>query len=850
MKKLKLFLISLFILIASLPLFTRVGAFAEQSSPTEVQTGIFLPTSYLQYYKLDNPYAICIYQDDDEDFVAISHKDAIVIYKNEKFSSVPLALGDVSVKAIQRYKNFLLFLYDSNIYCIDINGFENDGWVANPINTGILCSTSFSINGDSIVVHTSDLIKKYAIGTDLSGGFTIDESTKEEKLFQNSAMLLLSPDGNVYTSKIGQDGIFSWDNPTSPIVDASNVESLICSTDGAYIYYSCPDGVFMIDTTAGEKAPVEVVRSSEYTEDADLGNIYTPKGICLVNDMLWVVDSSINAVQEIDLLNENKFTEFAITTNSTAINRLTENVKDIVVDKDKIYALDSGRIVVINNIDSIDRTYNRINLTTNDIDEFSVGNGYVCYYSGGYVHLAKIVEDEENELFFKLEEKAPAELEDVVDITYSENAFYLINTGTIKNDSHPVVYKIDLASEPHQCVPILKENTEVLTDAGSAIEVVADVFGTVYYCTEDNGFYKFYSFDGTTWSYINQRPVELDLLNLQTDFDGKLFALYENNVIDIINEDGIKTKTLKTSENLDSINPAKSMCLSCNSQTAYFIFEGLILNSSNASDLNIATPHTIKIPEGFNTAYNPIQQFAKVKDGAKLFEVDLNFLDGEYFKFVDYSESLDTQTDYAIIPLDDKYSLLIKDGISAIARNSDVIDKRGIDTASLTKFALVDFSSYSVPVLENYFKTTSTFDKYDVVEISGTITFNGINYYVVKDNENYGFVPDTFFTDSIISEDRNQSVCDVYVFKKGGITVYDKDGNVIGVIEKKTKVTVLEKGAKLTILYGDGVGYIYSDCIVSNSRNEIMKSIAVILCALSICVTALYFEKRFLLKRH
>ena len=84
MKKLGLFFISLFILVATLPLFTKAEAFAEQSSSTEVQTGIFLPTSYLQYYKLDNPYAICRYQDDDEDFVAISHKDAIVIYKNEK----------------------------------------------------------------------------------------------------------------------------------------------------------------------------------------------------------------------------------------------------------------------------------------------------------------------------------------------------------------------------------------------------------------------------------------------------------------------------------------------------------------------------------------------------------------------------------------------------------------------------------------------------------------------------------------------------------------------------------------------------------------------------------------------
>ena len=847
MKKLRLFLISLFILVASLPLLLRAEAFAEQSSENEVQTGIFLPTSYLQYYRLDNPYAICRYQDEDENFVAISHKDAIVIYKNEKFYSVELDLGDISVKAIQRYKNFLIYLYKSKIHYVDITGFENAGWEANSVNTGIVCSNSFSICGDNIVINTSDTIEKYSIVTDLSGGFAIDESSIEERTFQNSAMLLLSPNGNVYTSILGQNGIYSWNDSINPVIEnASNVESIICSQDGATVYYSCPDGIYEVDVSKANSEQISVISASEVTEDADLGKIYKPKGICLVSDKLWVVDWAINAVQEIDLSNGNEFTEFAITTNSSAINRLTENAKDIVVDKDKIYALDNGRIVVINDIDTENRTYNRINLTGGNIQEFSVGNGYVCYYSGGYVHLSKISKDEDDELIFNLTEKASTELAGVVDITYSENAFYLITTETINNESHPVVYKISLDVEPHQYVKILSNQTET----GSAMEVVADVFGTIYYCTKNVSNYEFFSFDGNEIKHISSRPIESALLNLQTDFDGKLFALYENNVIDIISEDEIVTKALKTSDNLNEINPAKSMCLSCNSQTAYFIFEGLILNSSVVTDLNIATPHNIEIPASFSTDFNFEQEFANVKAGAKLFEIDLNFLNGEYFKFIDYNQSLDSQTDYAVIPLSEKYSLLIKDGVSAVARNSDIIERRNISSESIKKYAIVSFNVYSIPVLENHFVSASGFDKYDLVEITGAITFNEINYYVVKNGDDFGYIPDTFFTDSIISEDGSKNVHNVYVFKKGGIKVYDKEGNVIGVIEKKTKVTVLETGAKLIILYGNGIGYINSDCIVSSSRNEIMKSIAIILCALSVCVTALYFEKRFLIKKH
>ena len=78
---------------------------------------------------------------------------------------------------------------------------------------------------------------------------------------------------------------------------------------------------------------------------------------------------------------------------------------------------------------------------------------------------------------------------------------------------------------------------------------------------------------------------------------------------------------------------------------------------------------------------------------------------------------------------------------------------------------------------------------------------------------------------------------------------FDEDGNQIGVLDKKTKVTVLKRGNLLKIVYGDGIGYVDSDAIVLNSQSEIMKTVAIFLACLSACVTAVYFEKRFLLRR-
>ena len=292
------------------------------------------------------------------------------------------------------------------------------------------------------------------------------------------------------------------------------------------------------------------------------------------------------------------------------------------------------------------------------------------------------------------------------------------------------------------------------------------------------------------------------------------------------------------------------MCLSCNSDTAYFIFEGLILKSTLPEELNIATPHTIDIPEDFSTAYDDGQAFANVKEGAKLFEIDITKLSGEHFVFLEYSEADSNLTDYAVKRLNDKYSILIKEDVAAVARNTDIEKTFTAENLEANMFAVVEFSTYSLPVLEKHYINDHSVEKFKTVKITGKITFNGICYYTVSINGVKGFIPDTFFVDSIIAEDGSATVIDAYVYDKAGVEVYDADGNVIGKFDKKTKVTVLSVGVdKLAIIYGDTVGYVGLEFIVTNSRTDVMKSIAIFLASLSVLVTSLYFEKRYLFRR-
>ena len=850
MKKFRCFaLILIFaLLMPFIPFFSKTEVFAEQNIENQtVSTGIFLPTSYLQYYKLDNPFAICRYLSDDEEFVAISHKDEIVVYCNEKFAKIPLDLDGKSVSVLQRYENYLLFLYKSTIHTIDITDFENENWSGTPKNTGIICNNSFSIYGNEIVYHDSNYIYKSKIKSDLSGGFDVDISTSIQVDEDLTAMVHLSKTGNIYYSKVDADGIFVFDGNQKSVFypQAKNVSAITESDDGKSIYYSCPYGVFSIDVES--KTISTVCESSDLTVESDLGNLYSPRGICYLGNKLWVVDNSINAVQEIDLTT-NSFTQFAITTNSQAINRLSENVQDIVVDKDKIYALDKNRIVVINDINNAERTYNRINLPT-PISKFSAGNGFICYSNESTVSVCKLTQNPDDQNIFDLTDIQSTTLSDIgtiEDISFSEGIFYVIRT-VILNDgiSHPIVYAIDTTKETLLLEPILSD----LTAEGYAKQVVADVFGTVYYCSEKDNNYEFYSYDGNQVKLINTFNKTTPIRNLQTDFDGKLYSLLDDNKIVIVTEDGVTPKTLETSQNLGNIKPAKSMCLSCNSETAYFIFEGLILSSSVSSDLDISTPHTIDVPEGFNLNFDVNQKFANVKQGAKLFEIDITNLNGEHFIFKDYADAKSDSQNYAVKVLNDKYSLLICDGVSAVARNSDIQSTFEPTDIDVEKYAVVSFTTYTLPVLQSPYKSNEQIEKFSTVKIVAEINFNGVNYFVVERNGSFGYIPDTFLTDTVILTEEQATAKSAYVYKKDGVKIYDKDGIVIDTLKTKTKVCIVAFGDKLTIIYNGSIAYVDSSAVVTNSNSEILKSIAVFLATLSICITALFFEKRFLLKK-
>ena len=842
----------------------------------DIPTDIFLPTTYLQYYKLNEPYAICRYEEEDGIYVAVSHAGAIVFYKynaetgEEQFKSVTLndAPSSVGASSIAKYKNFLIFTQWSKICYADVSDFDSVDTSAQ-IKTAYPCSNSFSVFGDTMAVTTTEGIVYYDLSVSEEGNLVFTEKTGINYHYEtnNPLSVLNSKDGKTYYYSPDAKAIVEYTpaTRTSRIV-AENLEGVksIAENSGAdddSLYFSSNNGVFAI-TARGASAPIIPLAIVATDGEKDLGKLWNPKGICIVDDKLWVVDSdnfdkenSINAIQEIDI-GTGEFTDFAITTNSKAVNRLTENAQDIVIDGDKIYALDDRRIVVINNIGggAKERTYNGINLDS-AVDNFCVSGDYIAYTTGNSAYSAKITVakicrgEDENDPILTLDklEISGDMLSNIRidDIAAMDGIFYFFGTRT----THPILYSLDLNAET------LKVNELHTFDGitGSGSRITIDPFNSIYFAVQVTGGYELYGLENGKLTSLSKVITDKKLLSLQTDLDGKVYALYEDNLVECyVGGEKVLSKTITTSKNLGSIKPAVAMCLSCDSRYAYFIFEGLILRSGESAGLNISTPYTINIPSDFSMKFSKDELYGKMRKGAKLFEIKASELSSEFFAFKRFAIE-NGFDDYAVKDLGGKYYLILKAGRAAIARKTDFLSDTafGITSLDTTGYAITDFRVYALPVLKKLYVSDCNVKKYEKIGIIGEITFNGDDYFVVKTDDGEGLIPKTFVKDLYLSESEYSALENAYVYKKGGAAVYSEDLETqTDEIDSQKKVIVVSSDGKYTkIVYDGKVGYVNSDSIMVDSRNNLMKAIAIVLFALSMLVTTYYFEKRYLFRK-
>lgn len=860
----------------------KLVSYAENTTDT-VETEIFLPTTYLQYYKLESPYAICRETMDGKEFVAISHKGAIVVYSDGNFKKIDISslLPDAAqgVPSLQLYDKYLLFSAQLKLYAVNVDEvYSSDA----PVRLNTVSSTDgqivvcndFSICGDKLAVTTNTDILYYDVSSDENG---LILARRAEKISINySSAVMLSKNGRTYYYDDDRKQISEHDGEnTRKIVDAKGVKAIAESPDekDKNIYYSCSEGIFSADVSMLSPV-VQTIMASSFASDGDkdLGYIWKPQGICVTGKGIWVVDSDINAVQEIDLTKRADgtygFTDFAITTNSRAVNRLSENASEITVTDNTVYALDENRIVIIENADgeAESRKYHRLTLPV-AANRFAIGSVgkksektvYIAYsYSNGKkISFGKISQSADDENIYELteipvENISETETGAIVDICFMNGVFYVLKNTSPDSDGgvYPVVYEINTGDE----TPKLKESFRI-SDKCTAKRIAVDVFDCVYIAAlnEADGEYVFYSrANGVLKRIYGFSASGRDLLKMQVDLDGKLYILTDRSgIIGLYPSENYSTElnaTVIKSPNLEGVGAPRSMCLNEQSRSAYFIFGGLILRSSVEEQLDIATLDTMRIPEDFSTVFSEETTFGKPTVGAKLFGVNATKLNGKYFAYLGMNDA-DEEHEYAFVRVNDRFSLAIRRGLAAIVRNEDIEAASGYDTENLSYYALVDFKLYDLPVLEAAYSTEKTVTAKSSASIVGKLVFNGDEYYVIETTDGKGYIPVSFLTDKLSESEISDKIESAYLYNKNGVILYDDELKNTGrALKGEIKVEIKERNGeyvKVKLESGEEY-YVLASDVKTSSNDNFIKCIVAILCASSFLVLALFFERKYL----
>lgn len=846
MKKFLLKILSLIFMISLSIVAISFSATVFASEKTTVNTSFFLPTSPLEFYELNSPVAISMSSDgymiisefykSEED--ASKNYNRISIYDPtiEKYVVINgkgVLNGESTIfgiTQIEKYGDYIFYLSGNDVYYIPTSNLH-----AKPQKTGVIASNFFSIKNDILIANTSNGIKSYAV--DLSGETPLFTQTAIEIEVEMTSLGFLSNDKYVYYYTDPYLYRYSTQNSTSYLVaEIKNIN--YCVEIGDYIYYTAMgEGLSKLKKDGSEKP--KLVIPADKTSNS-LGTFNTPQGLTVKGDNLLVCDVALNAIQEIDTKTD-KFTHFAITTESTADFRLTNNTTLTSLSENYIYAVDNAtvpiegqptfkRIVKVSLDENKAKEYKKIDLSSLYIDNenfdvklLTASDTHLLIYDGTNLTLYEQVLGE----VITLKAIKTIQNASVTSLTYLDGVFYYTDTANNLNYNFVNVYKWIMPSVDNELTEIVEENliTGNVEIKGEAKNITVDIFGNAYilYLSEDGNNYL-------TRLYSNNltEPILIphQVTTLQSDFDGNVYALSNNNEIYryTLQNNSFTVNEYKLSTYKDSL--VKDMVLNYTSETCYFLANASIyktvdntLNVKSLSKIDSSNVNASKILTDVT--------FVSINPSAKLFKVTLGdyVSDGDnlYFNNITPISNPNTSRVYAVIAdlSSDYYLVSYSPKIVALVRKTS-INNNFLEKADATIIDESLYENYGIKVTENNYKKfvisneTAVFAKPIFDDNYKVTTLNkGETVYAIK-----------------TVEFNNKSMTLISLEENGEPIGYTVSGYLCdSIIETNTKITNSQ------ILIG------------GNAEKRIVTTCMILLIALTITLSLIFIENKLLFKK-
>lgn len=719
------------------------------------------------------------------------------------------------IKALD--ENTLFVSDDTALYSIDLTNLDEEPKEITYSDNGVLVKY-FDLNRNYLVTISNQTLSLYQI---VNGEITVKIDPKPNA--KDQTPVCVDENGKVYfiqNSASSESELCCYDSVTNttgvPLYTTSGkITHLIANT--SYVYFTEGSLVKAINVYTGDETTLKSAKDVNF----DLGFVEAPMGISFSGNKLLISDSTLKAVQEFEIDEDNLvFTGNAVAKNQTAFNRAGVNVRDIEYYDDKVALLTDKKIMVFNCQENFDHTEknNFINLFADDLGGvpqfFALGKDSVLVASNGSTPKVGVYN-------FKDKQLTSVELSDtdltLRDVCYQSGYYYILATSS----SSIITYKIDCKTctevshvvdnsgwqtTPQFTVDVFGK-TRIFAD-NTIIKIVSDLIGNVYAIKAD-GFYKL---EGDDFKLI---ASQTGLKSIAMNFDNKkVYTVYDGDE---------------------------------------FVYQTTSLGNL-AIDGTLMPSDFVKTGEKANQTFNLYTPL----EGENLYAVTT--LQGAF----NFDGLAQHEKEYVVMcELEDisHYLLVGQKGLYLAYANQDRLThiSEVIKTLDKTVSVTTDVNAYYLPIMTRDSDYTITVQSEKVrlpkgtaLKVSGTVDFLDRSFYVcsftLNDTVYTAYVPTLFTTDKL-SEDilftsfTIQTTDKVVVYSDNKLEnkVFNlSDGDTVRLIETKDGVCHIQ--------YFDGEnwtdGFISADAIKSTPNTTIRNVLLILAVCASLCGTITFFLVR------
>lgn len=765
----------IFLAVLALVMLSSILAFFSANKKASASRGItvseFLPTNEIEYYEFnENVPKKSFFWDNNAAIIlenSQNHNYSVLFYIQNKGYSLYDKLGDKTPHQIKKLSNDTIAIALTNVlYSININDLS-----ASPqsllSNSTPVSGSYFDLNASHLAAASGNDVYLYNLsGLNVTDGQRITEISVEELtpicVNENDDLFYLANGTRALTR-------FNLNTKLTTELLSSSSENLKFVANNDYLFYTNGRDFYKIDLKTLNQTKLTPPNS-----DFDLGKIDTVSDICFRENGLVITDSTLPAIQEFTVDDSNlEFTGFAIASNKTAYNRISESAKEIDVSYNSLAVLDSVKLTVIKNTEENLKSKN--NFANYFINEgvlsglnpsmLALGNGNAML--GGTNKVLILDYNSGKKLFEHTFEGG----NNIVSITYQSNAYYAtkIKDGT---GNSLAVYKIYLQNGEYVSEKLF--STDEIYNATAKTTV--DVNGNFYITSSvNNCVYKYSKTENGYQATQLNGLTESGILKLATDLSGTLFMLKSNCVQYYHNQ------TVYTVQTNFNGKTAKSFAMDYDNKSVYFIFNGLenvakTDNLPNISLKNAVIPQEFKITDT-NASVSELKIYSP-KQNANVYEItksESTFTFNGLFKNVttdfikicsliltenDEENSIERTCNLSVLTgKDDKNA-----SVMVIINDNDLEEINSVTPQEKTLYVTTGVNMYYIPIItedsrfcltDSNGQTIRLDKKSEILVLNKVQSLESVFYFVkvnVNGTEVFGYVPENY-TVEVLFED-------------------------------------------------------------------------------------------------